>query len=66
MNQQQAPLAIGDIVEVTDDHRGFLNGRVGMVFDIIGNRASVAFEGVAAAEKRAVILLEHLKKVEVK
>jgi hypothetical protein len=34
MSQQQEPLAIGDIVEVTDDHRGFLNGRVGMVFDI--------------------------------
>jgi hypothetical protein len=60
----QEPLQEGDTVEVVNDNRTFLNGRQGVVFSVVGPRIYVEFENVAPLERRAVILLVNLKKVE--
>lgn len=55
---------VGDTVEVTGDRRHWLNGKRGVIFEIIGNIAHVEFEEMLGRTNRARVLLEHLRKVE--
>ncbi|HEX3640614.1 MAG TPA: hypothetical protein VHV10_04935 [Ktedonobacteraceae bacterium] len=63
MSQQQEPLQEGDTVEVFGDRRTWLNGLQGRVFDIIGDRIHIYFEGAIAAEKQVVVLRKNVRKV---
>lgn len=55
-------LNVGDVVEVTGDYRRWLNGRRGLIVEILDSSAIIQFDHVGRSRK-ATVFLKNLVKV---